>query len=1077
LETSKRINNQEKQKTTKATPTKPKKEIKTNEEISIEKEILENRKNKKDEEIEIITKKPNFKLHKNKFNNLKIKYKKDPKKFVIMASSLLLVLSLIIGTSYAALSYLSKTNNTTRIESGTLALEIKNEANSITLQGALPEEDSDGLKNEKEYEFSVKNTGSVPAHYKITLDNTCSLERTYQINDKEKTPDKCIPNEYIKIGLKKGEEEYKVLEYDKEKNEYILETGLIEKEQEESYKMKIWLDYDTPNDYNSKGIYTIIYSGKLNIKYEQTTEKFDNNTYQIKYNANGGEGQMENTTFSYSEEKSLSKNTFTKEGYSFLGWATSKESDTIIYTDEEKVKSLTTEDNGLINLYAVWGKQTKTIRVSVVNGTSAQTEKVLNYGGSAVFNLIPTEGYTNPSITCTNSQKGVINGNTLTVSNVTEDSACTITYNTSTYKIVYNMNGAAAKAEETITYEETKNIQVPTKTFTVNITNSASATLSEATASKAQTFKGWTSNENAGLNVETAKTGETSANTSWDGSLTTNTYFKNLNSKGESITLTANWTPTDVTLPTVTKTGYNCGYTQTEGASSVAYKSGATYTPSPVTSNVTLYTVCEPKQKNVTFKIEYDTSIYPGPSAEYSTSEYQTISKTSSSLAYGASETITASPAYPDDRYTGSVSCTNEITASLTEGTGTTSRTDEVTVTNNSDTETSSVCTITYTPKWKGIAAGTYTAGANFPTENYANTAYGWTVVKDNGDNVGLAYNASVGTGKYADAGSVLTEKFTNSIIVNDRTQGGLIKQGDYYLSTDSGISTGGSTATNYWTGEGKFYNSEARNYYYTKSEKYIQSSYNGRKKLDSMKQVEEFNQSTYASTLGSVASASKNIISTSPAKITVNGSSVTPYSVSNGIVTFNKASYSYTTSDNYYSQYGRNNTFTGGNGTRINTAYQMMKWNGSAWTITDEANITSTYRYTFYSCGGSWHGEPVVYRYKNSTEFYYGHKGADVGWSGTSFSTSNAEVRDYETDDGNQVGNFAGYASTDCTNKVNCTSTTITSGGTDYTRYHRTYRFDNYNSNAYCSQRRNYTTSDSIEYIYYRAYIIVRER
>ena len=39
-----------------------------------------------------------------------IEYKKDPKKFVLLMSSILLLISLIIGTSYAALSYLSKTS-------------------------------------------------------------------------------------------------------------------------------------------------------------------------------------------------------------------------------------------------------------------------------------------------------------------------------------------------------------------------------------------------------------------------------------------------------------------------------------------------------------------------------------------------------------------------------------------------------------------------------------------------------------------------------------------------------------------------------------------------------------------------------------------------------------------------------------------------------------------------------------------------------------------------------------------------------------------------------------------------------
>ena len=205
-----------------------------------------------------------------KLDNIKIKYKKDPKKFAILASSFLLLLSLIIGTSFAALSYLSQTANNTTIEAGTLALELKNESNQISLDEALPQSDKDAIKNNSEYTFTVKNKGSLKSNYKVILENTCTTNTEYEINGSKVKPDKCIPNEYIKVGIKKGNEEYKVLEYDKEKNEYILETGMLSSNEEESYKMKVWLDYDTPNEYNSEGVYNIIYSAKLAIDYEQT---------------------------------------------------------------------------------------------------------------------------------------------------------------------------------------------------------------------------------------------------------------------------------------------------------------------------------------------------------------------------------------------------------------------------------------------------------------------------------------------------------------------------------------------------------------------------------------------------------------------------------------------------------------------------------------------------------------------------------------------------------------------------------------------------------------------------------------
>ena len=60
----------------------------------LEKEVLENRKNKKKEVTNIDIVKPSIKKRfskfTNKFDNLKIKYKKDPKKYGLLLSSLIL---------------------------------------------------------------------------------------------------------------------------------------------------------------------------------------------------------------------------------------------------------------------------------------------------------------------------------------------------------------------------------------------------------------------------------------------------------------------------------------------------------------------------------------------------------------------------------------------------------------------------------------------------------------------------------------------------------------------------------------------------------------------------------------------------------------------------------------------------------------------------------------------------------------------------------------------------------------------------------------------------------------------------
>ena len=78
------------------------------------------------------------------------------------------------------------------------------------------------------------------------------------------------------------------------------------------------------------------------------------NTYTVKYDSNGGNGSMANVSYSYGENKKLTKNTFTKSGYTFIGWNTNKDANAALYADEQEVDNLTKENNELIILYAIW---------------------------------------------------------------------------------------------------------------------------------------------------------------------------------------------------------------------------------------------------------------------------------------------------------------------------------------------------------------------------------------------------------------------------------------------------------------------------------------------------------------------------------------------------------------------------------------------------------------------------------------------------------------------------------------------------------------------------------------------------
>ena len=77
------------------------------------------------------------------------------------------------------------------------------------------------------------------------------------------------------------------------------------------------------------------------------------NTYTVKFDANGGTGSVTAQTIKTGVNTALSANKFTRTGYEFLGWSTKKNATTATYSNKAKVKDLA-KANKSVTLYAVW---------------------------------------------------------------------------------------------------------------------------------------------------------------------------------------------------------------------------------------------------------------------------------------------------------------------------------------------------------------------------------------------------------------------------------------------------------------------------------------------------------------------------------------------------------------------------------------------------------------------------------------------------------------------------------------------------------------------------------------------------
>jgi len=110
-----------------------------------------------------------------------------------------------------------------------------------------------------------------------------------------------------------------------------------------------YADKATVSDLTSEnGVTVTLYAQWKSVSSGSGSHSTTKTTYTVTFNANGGEGEMFPQTFTSGKEKALNLNFFTREGYTFEGWATSADGD-VVYTDGETIKV-----SKSMTLYAVW---------------------------------------------------------------------------------------------------------------------------------------------------------------------------------------------------------------------------------------------------------------------------------------------------------------------------------------------------------------------------------------------------------------------------------------------------------------------------------------------------------------------------------------------------------------------------------------------------------------------------------------------------------------------------------------------------------------------------------------------------
>ncbi|MBR6733506.1 MAG: InlB B-repeat-containing protein [Kiritimatiellae bacterium] len=118
------------------------------------------------------------------------------------------------------------------------------------------------------------------------------------------------------------------------------------------------------------------------------------NPYTVTFNANGGTGDaMASQGFTYGTEQNLPNGSYTRTGYTFLGWSTNPQATSAIYADGASVSNLAT--GGTLALYAVWRPNAYTIRFlpNGAEGEMADQSATYDTAVNLKANAFTKEGY------------------------------------------------------------------------------------------------------------------------------------------------------------------------------------------------------------------------------------------------------------------------------------------------------------------------------------------------------------------------------------------------------------------------------------------------------------------------------------------------------------------------------------------------------------------------------------------------------------------------------------------------------------------------------------------------------------
>lgn len=187
-------------------------------------------------------------------------------------------------------------------------------------------------------------------------------------------------------------------------------------------------------------------------------------SYTVKFFGSGASGYMEPQTFKFGEEKALSLNKFVNGNKQFKGWSTT-ENGSVKYVDGQKVKNLTSEDGGVVNLYAVFEEKLYTVKFNANGGKGTMANQTFEKDEAKKLtkSSFKKAGYSFAGWSKSSTSNTIVYKDEETVKNIAnpgETIELFAVYTNKSYTVIYDGNGATSgsTANSTHYYDKAKNL-------------------------------------------------------------------------------------------------------------------------------------------------------------------------------------------------------------------------------------------------------------------------------------------------------------------------------------------------------------------------------------------------------------------------------------------------------------------------------------------------------------------------------------------------------------------------------------------------------------------------------------------